>query len=45
MQESKILLKDSQWNIAEIAYSLGFTEVSHFNNFLKKTPAIESVKK
>lgn len=36
LQESKILLKHSQWNISEIAYALGFTEVSHFNNFFKK---------
>ena len=36
LQESKILLKHSNWNIAEIAYALGFTEVTHFNNFFKK---------
>ncbi|NVN96487.1 MAG: helix-turn-helix transcriptional regulator [Bacteroidetes bacterium] len=36
MQESKILLKHSNWSVSEIAYSLGFTEVTHFNNFFKK---------
>jgi AraC family transcriptional activator of pobA len=36
LQESKILLKHSKWNVSEIAYSLGFTEVTHFNNFFKK---------
>lgn len=36
LQESKILLKQSQWNVGEIAYALGFTEVTHFNNFFKK---------
>lgn len=36
LQEAKILLKHSNWNIAEIAYALGFTEVTHFNNFFKK---------
>jgi len=36
LQESKILLKYSDWNVSEIAYSLGFTEVTHFNNFFKK---------
>ena len=36
LQESKILLKHSTWNISEIAYALGFTEVTHFNNFFKK---------
>lgn len=35
-QEAKILLKYSTWNVAEIAYALGFTEVTHFNNFFKK---------
>ncbi len=36
LQESKILLKYSNWNVSEIAYALGFTEVTHFNNFFKK---------
>jgi AraC family transcriptional regulator, transcriptional activator of pobA len=36
LQEAKILLKHSHWNISEIAYALGFTELSHFNNFFKK---------
>ena len=36
LQESKILLKHSHWNVTEIAYALGFTEVTHFNNFFKK---------
>lgn len=36
LQESKIMLKHSNWNVAEIAYALGFTEVTHFNNFFKK---------
>ncbi len=36
LQEAKIMLKHSKWNVAEIAYSLGFTEVTHFNNFFKK---------
>jgi AraC family transcriptional regulator, transcriptional activator of pobA len=36
LQEGKIILKQSNWNISEIAYALGFTEVTHFNNFFKK---------
>lgn len=36
IQESKILLKQSSWNVSEIAFGLGFTEVTHFNNFFKK---------
>lgn len=36
LQEAKILLKHSQWNISEIAFALGFVEVTHFNNFFKK---------
>jgi AraC family transcriptional activator of pobA len=35
-QEAKILLKLTNWNIAEIANSLGFEESSHFNTFFKK---------
>ena len=36
LQEAKILLKHSSWNIAEIAYSLNFKEPTHFSNFFKK---------
>ena len=35
-QESKILLKQTPWNISEIAYTLGFEEIAHFSNFFKK---------
>ncbi|MFD0988860.1 helix-turn-helix domain-containing protein [Mariniflexile jejuense] len=35
-QEAKILLKQTDWNVSEIAYSLGFDEVAHFSNFFKK---------
>lgn len=36
LQEAKILLRHSTWNVSEIADALGFTEVTHFNNFFKK---------
>lgn len=36
LQEARILLKQSNWTVAEIAYALGFTEPTHFNNFFKK---------
>lgn len=36
LQEAKILLKHSPWNVSEIAYALGFAETTHFNNFFKK---------
>jgi AraC family transcriptional activator of pobA len=36
LQEAKILLLHSRWNVAEIAYALGFAEATHFNNFFKK---------
>jgi AraC family transcriptional activator of pobA len=43
IQEAKILLKQTNWNIAEIAYTLGFDDIAHFSNFFKKqtsfTPA------
>lgn len=39
-QEAKILLKQSDWNISEIAYVLGFDEVAHFSNFFKKHAGI-----
>lgn len=43
-QEAKILLRHSKWGVAEIAYSLGFTEATHFNNFFKKHTAISPTK-
>ncbi len=36
LQEAKILLKHSAWNISEIAHALGFNEVTHFNKFFKQ---------
>ena len=44
LQESKILLKHSKWNVSEIAYSLGFNEVTHFNNFFKKHVLLSPLK-
>ncbi|MWB92807.1 helix-turn-helix domain-containing protein [Flavobacterium sp. GA093] len=38
--EAKILLKQTDWNISEIAYSLGFEELAHFSNFFKKQTSI-----
>ncbi|EWH13790.1 AraC family transcriptional regulator [Cellulophaga geojensis KL-A] len=35
-QEAKYLLKQTNWSVSEIAYSLGFDEVAHFSNFFKK---------
>lgn len=36
LQESKVMLRHSTLNVSEIAYALGFSEVTHFNNFFKK---------
>ncbi|GAB2575102.1 helix-turn-helix domain-containing protein [Spirosoma areae] len=43
LQEAKILLKQTDWNISEIAYSLGFEEVAHFSNFFKKQTSLAPV--
>jgi len=40
IQEAKILLRQTDWNISEIAYSLGFEEVAHFSNFFKKQTSV-----
>ena len=44
LQEAKIMLKHSEWNVSEIANALGFTEVSHFNNFFKNKVQISPLK-
>lgn len=36
IKEAKILLHDTEWNINEIAWSLGFEGLSHFIKFFKK---------
>nr|WP_294922540.1 helix-turn-helix transcriptional regulator [uncultured Flavobacterium sp.] len=36
VQEAMILLKQTNWNINEIGWCLGFEELSHFINFFKK---------
>lgn len=36
VEEAKILLKQTQWNVSQIAFALGFDEVAHFSNFFKK---------
>ncbi|HOP45052.1 MAG TPA: helix-turn-helix transcriptional regulator, partial [Flavobacteriales bacterium] len=40
LQEARILLKRSGWNVSEIAHALGFKEVSHFSNFFKKHTSV-----
>ncbi len=41
--EAKILLKQTDWNISEIAYCLGFEEVAHFSNFFRKQTSMAPV--
>lgn len=44
LQEAKILLKHSAWNVTEISDALGFTEVTHFNNFFKRHVQLSPLK-
>ncbi|MBB6111497.1 helix-turn-helix domain-containing protein [Mucilaginibacter lappiensis] len=39
-KEAKALLRYTDWNIADIAYSLGFEYPAYFNNFFKKQTAL-----
>jgi AraC family transcriptional activator of pobA len=43
-EEAKILLKQTQWNVSEIAFALGFDEVAHFSNFFKKQTTLSPLK-
>jgi AraC-like DNA-binding protein len=43
-EEAKILLKQTQWNVSEIAFALGFEEVAHFSNFFKKQTSLSPLK-
>jgi AraC family transcriptional activator of pobA len=40
IQEAKILLKQTDWNISQISYCLGFEQVAHFSNFFKKQTSL-----
>ncbi|UOQ72011.1 helix-turn-helix domain-containing protein [Hymenobacter cellulosilyticus] len=40
IQEAKLLLKQTNWNISEISDSLGFAEVAHFSNFFKRQTSL-----
>ena len=35
-KEAQFLLRETPWNISEIAFCLGFEETAHFSNFFKK---------
>ncbi len=43
LREAKILLKQTDWNVSEIAWCLGFEEVAHFSNFFRKGTALSPV--
>lgn len=43
-EEAKILLKQTKWNVSEIAFALGFEEVAHFSNFFKKHTSLSPLK-
>lgn len=43
IQEAKILLKQTDWNISEIADCLGFEEVAHFSNFFRKQTSLAPI--
>ena len=40
-QEAKVLLKQTDWNISEIADSLGFADAAHFCNFFKRQTGLK----
>jgi AraC family transcriptional regulator, transcriptional activator of pobA len=43
VQEAKILLKQTDWSVSEIAYTLGFDDPAHFSNFFKKQASFSPV--
>jgi AraC-like DNA-binding protein len=43
IQEAKTLLKQTDWNIPEISYTLGFGDLSNFSKFFKKQTSFTSM--
>jgi AraC family transcriptional activator of pobA len=44
LQEAKVLLKSTDWNVAEIAWSLAFKESNHFSAFFKTHTGLSPAK-
>lgn len=44
LEEAKSLLLFTDWDIAQVGYTLGFEEPTHFNNFFKKYTSISPLK-
>ncbi len=40
-QEAKIMLKQTDWSVGDIGYSLGFEDAAHFSHFFKKQTAMK----
>jgi AraC family transcriptional regulator, transcriptional activator of pobA len=40
LQEARVLLKHTDWNVSQIGYCLGFDEPSHFITFFRKNVAL-----
>ena len=40
VREAKALLKFTDWNVSQVAYSLGFEYPSHFNSLFKKVTGV-----
>ncbi|MBA4167986.1 MAG: AraC family transcriptional regulator [Chitinophagaceae bacterium] len=40
MKEARALLQHSDWNVAEIAYGLGFENPAYFSNFFRKNAGV-----
>lgn len=40
VEEAKTLLKQTDWDVAEIGYCLGFDYPAHFNNYFKKNTGL-----
>lgn len=40
IQEAKILLKQTDWPVAEVGYVLGFDDLAHFSNYFKKQTSL-----
>jgi len=44
MEEAKMLLRQTEWTVTEIAFALGFAEAKHFSVFFKKHVQVTPLK-
>jgi AraC family transcriptional activator of pobA len=44
LQEARLLLRNTDWNVSDIALTLGFNEIANFNNLFRREMKLSPTK-